>query len=297
MADILLIFSPDKLSSARQLADALGAEGYSSRLEEAADPGTDGVVAKAQASAAALLVWSRPLASSAVLDGWLASLRQLPNVVEVSTDGIAPQSPDDSRVVLLSGWRGQPFHQGWRRILGELERIGATRSPGKAGARPPASTGAVRSAPEQRRRRRIAIPLGLAAALAAIVVAGSWIGTHAPDSSSGAAAAPRTVVRAEPEAPAPLETPVAEPVATSVAVVPRSVAAEPAAVPAPVRLAVASPTPRPRRTTAESRSAAPVPVKRYSKRYSKTMRRFCARSGRSTPQCRVFLRSMAAAGG
>jgi hypothetical protein len=39
---------------------------------------------------------------------------------------------------------------------------------------------------------------------------------------------------------------------------------------------------------------APAPIKRYSPRFSKTMRQFCARSGRSTPQCRIFLRSVRA---
>jgi hypothetical protein len=33
-------------------------------------------------------------------------------------------------------------------------------------------------------------------------------------------------------------------------------------------------------------------VKRYSRKYSKTMRLFCQRSGRSTPQCRTFARSV-----
>jgi hypothetical protein len=41
-------------------------------------------------------------------------------------------------------------------------------------------------------------------------------------------------------------------------------------------------------------AAAPV-VKRYSKKRSKLMRKFCARSGRGTPECRVFARSAAAA--
>jgi hypothetical protein len=44
--------------------------------------------------------------------------------------------------------------------------------------------------------------------------------------------------------------------------------------------------------------AVPVPpvVKRYSKKRSKVMRKFCERSGRNTLECRIFARSTRAAG-
>jgi hypothetical protein len=43
-----------------------------------------------------------------------------------------------------------------------------------------------------------------------------------------------------------------------------------------------------------ARRAVPAGTKRYSRRYSQTMRLFCQRSGRLTPECRIFRRSTAA---
>jgi hypothetical protein len=339
MADILILFPPDKAAAARQIAEALTAARYAGRLVPLGDGGGAAAIEAARGGGPAILVWSRTLAASASLDGWLGTLRKLPGVIEVSTDGIAPQEGDESRVVLLSGWRGQPFHLGWQRILGELEASGSAHrsvaapqpaveraavASGAAGAAPGAAkvaaggAGAGQSGAVAGRWRRFAVPAAVAAALIAAVGAATWI-EKAPvdgerresrsaaaleaDEGQGAAAqadaavpagdgdlmagvAEEDLVEAEPSAPVPVAAPSA-PAAVAAAGVSAGAAAS-----AADRTRTTAAAPRPAAKVRTAKAAAP---KRYTKRGSKTMRRFCARSGRGTPECRVFARSQAAA--
>jgi hypothetical protein len=298
MTDLLLLFTPDKKPPADQLAEAARAAGYAPRLEEVAAADGAAILARARAGAT-LLLWSRSLAAAAVADGWLAGLRQLPNVIEVSTDGIAPDTGEVGRVVLLSGWRGQPYHLGWQQIVERLGRLAPAGprppqqpAPDRAGPAP-SESGAVR--PPTGKTSRFALPaLGLAA-LVAVAAAATWNGSRSPTPAPVQAPRPASAAAV---APAPVPAPIPAPV---------SAPAPPAVVPSPppareesrpvesVRSAPARPAPAPRK--AAPPAPGPGPVKRYSKRYSKTMRLFCARSGRGTPQCRTFVRSMRAVGG
>jgi hypothetical protein len=289
MSDILLIYSPDKKAFAGTLAEAARDAGYGVVPCEVAEADAPSIPGLARPAAAALLVWSRPLVSSATLEGWFASVRQLPNLIEVSADGIAPPSPDDTRVVLLSGWRGQPFHLGWQRILAELKALCGTRKPAPrpspaAGVAPPgrppeASARGDRDGPPPRQRKG-----GFVVAAAAALVAGVGglaLMERKPSApvpvapAQGPAVSPATPDRAPAPEPAP-----AAPGEPASAVAPAAQA--PPAAPAPV-----SHGPAPKAAHRFDGG----PTKRYSPRFSKTMRQFCARSGRSTPQCRIFLRS------
>jgi hypothetical protein len=318
MTDLLLLFTADKKPAAAQLAEAGRAAGYLPRLEEVAAADGAAILAHARAGPA-LLLWSRTLAGAAVADGWLTGLRQLPNLVEVSTDGIAPDTGEVGRVVLLSGWRGQPYHLGWQQIVERLGRIAPPRGVPPPGALPekaaPAAAGAGATRPPAAKRSRFALPaLGLAALVAAAGAA-MWSGSRSPAPVPAPVEAPRPGSEA-PAAPAPAPAP-APPPAPAPAPPPAPVStpstapapelAPPAVVPpTPVREEARAPvepirSPPSRPASAPRKSAAPAPgpgpVKRYSRRYSKTMRLFCARSGRGTPQCRTFVRSMRALGG
>jgi hypothetical protein len=293
MADVLLLFPPDKKFTARQIADAARSAGYDVTLDELAETEAAGIAPRARGASAALLIWSRALTTSAVTDGWLAAVRQLPNLVEVSTDGIAPETGEAGRVVLLSGWRGQPYHLGWQKILEELKKRQAPRmaraAPASAApASPPGGKATARGTGIA--VRRFALPaLGVAALLGA-AGAVSLSGSREPEPEAAprvqaAALVPTVVARAE--APPTGAPSIAAP---SAAASPPQ--ARPAALVAPASLrpaAKAGAHERPRPKSAQAVSDGPV--KRYSKRHSKTMRLFCARSGRSTPQCRTFLRS------
>jgi hypothetical protein len=316
MSQILLLYPADKKVAATQLAQALGENGYQAALEPVGEADGAAIAGKARAASAVLFIWSRALAASAVLDGWLPALRKLPNLIEVSTDGISPQEGDESRLVLLSGWRGQPFHLGWQRILKDLAASGATRgSPAPAtparpahGAAPaapvrPAAEAVAAAAPGKTTPpRRLAVPALAALALATAVGATAWVGSGARDGAqTPQPVAAATAVR--PPTPAVASVP---PPASTVATLPSTpLQAAPQAEPeqqAPATASTRLSSERPRAARASTRPAAAktyatraqLPIKRYSKKNSKTMRRFCARNGRSTRECRIFLRSTGA---
>jgi hypothetical protein len=294
MADLLLLFTADKKPAAAQLAEAAAAAGYPSRLEEVA--ASDGSVLLSRARAGpTLLLWSRSLAGAAVAEGWLAGLRQLPNLIEVSTDGIAPDTGEVGRVVLLSGWRGQPYHLGWQQIVERLGRIAPAgprplpAPPPERAASGPAEPGAVRQ--PTGKTPRFALPaLGLAALIAAVA---TWNGSRSPAPAPIDPPRPPSAAAAMP-APATMPAPVSAPAPPAVLSSPRPVSEESRAPAEPVRGPQARPAPESRKRV--SAAPGPGPVKRYSRRNSKTMRLFCARSGRGTPQCRTFARSMRALG-
>ncbi|HEY0084579.1 MAG TPA: hypothetical protein VGB65_01585, partial [Allosphingosinicella sp.] len=295
MSDILILFPPDKKVAAQQIAEALAAAGFSGQLTPLGDAGGEAALNALRGGGAAILIWSRALAASADLEGWLRPLRQSPDVVEVSTDGIAPLEGDESRVVLLSGWRGQPFHLGWQRIVAKLEASGAAPRGAPApvtrtAASPPAAS-ETRAGPkpavpgEGQARRRFAIPAIAAAVLLGVAGAAAWIGDGPRHTAEpGRPAAP---AEAAAPAPEPLPGPVLQPAAAVMdgdtapqgneAVA--ATAATPADPPRPSTSAKATTTERSRTAAPQAAKARAVPVppvvKRYSKKRSKVMRKFC----------------------
>ncbi|HYW15760.1 MAG TPA: hypothetical protein VE891_06365 [Allosphingosinicella sp.] len=321
MADVAIIHAADKGTAAARLADAIAAAGFAVDPVEVADPAALADLTEGCAADARILIWSRALVSHALHSGELNRIRQLSGLIEVSADGITPPSRgDDSRVVSISGWRGQPYHPGWQRIHVELKRLCGTRKavPGAVPAPVPARDAKPkRAGPADpggggpQRTRRLMLGGGAAVLLlAAAVGAASWVGREAPDAAprqslaepsrpAGTAEDPRSGLGAPPPSAAPSATvpkvgdPTAPVPAASSAPPPETAAAKarpeasravPAVRPQPRRPA-ARPEPRP--------SPGPAPVKKYSRKNSKVMREFCQRSGRSTPQCRTFLRSQA----
>ncbi|HEY0044548.1 MAG TPA: hypothetical protein VGB62_08365 [Allosphingosinicella sp.] len=287
MAEILLLHPPEKKPAALQLAEALAAQGYRATLEEAAPNEGPGIVTKARTAPAALLIWSRTLASDAVLEGWLAPFRQLPQAIEVTTDSITPNAGDESHIILLSGWRGQPYHQGWQRILNRLRE---TAAPKAAPGKPTAPREEAKPATGTRTAK---LGLGAAAALtlAAAVGATAWVGTRTPSVEE--------VTKPVPAATAPVPTPTPQPSASLPPAEPAPIPeVEPTKNEAPSRsprATASKPKPTPSALQTKGRTAAPKPVlKRYTKRGAKKMRRFCAKAGRNTPECRTFAYSMAA---
>lgn len=316
MADVVIIHAADKAAAANRLSESIAAAGYDvGELEiEAPDRLADAV--NGCAAAARILIWSRPLVSHMLHSGELPKIRQLANLIEVSADGITPPARgDDNRVVLISGWRGQPFHPGWQRIHLELKRLcGPHKSIAEgprvpaARADPPSHPPAASTAPGGTRRPPLRLMLGGAVAVllvGAAVGAVSWLGEGAPDdrprqdlpqprSSEPPAKAPLPGASTPPDAGTAVER--AGPATGSSGPLPSQ-----AAVPAKTRTertnavaAVRSPraeTPGAGKDRARPKAAQP---KKYSRKYSKVMRQFCEQSGRSTPQCRTFLRSTGA---
>jgi hypothetical protein len=325
MQDVRLVHHPEKAAAAGRLAEALESAGFAVTREAAAEAGAVLETATRSADAAVVvLVWSRALVSAALLGGGVAAIRKQPNLIEVSTDGIEPAGAGDpSPVVSLSGWRGNEYHPGWQRLLSEIGRRcqpGAARVAGPAAVAPGSGTGAKPAARSGRRvgaGAAVAALLGLAAGAAVLMHSGREAAE--PPSGKQAAAALRAAPERRPAAaavppPAALEEQAAleaaapEPagMAAAAAAAGAGLAQGPAPAaepPAAKRPAAAPSTARPaakardrKGSGAKKAAARPrAPAKRYSPRYSKTMRLFCERSGRSTPQCRTYLRSRQAA--
>jgi hypothetical protein len=324
MAGIRLLYAPDKGAAAARLAEGLRAEGFAPELREVTADTLAGVLtAEASRADALLLIWSRPLVTHQLADEILREVRRQPHMIEVSADGIEPPAPgEDSPVVLLSGWRGQAFHPGWQRIQAEIKRLagpGTTAPPPaaagrKAGSSPPPAAAAGR--PARARRRHALAAFAAAGLLGTALAATSFLAPAAPDGGKTAAGAPAT-----PAAPAPPQVREAASPAAAGAAMPSSqggatAAAPPALAPgaAPATrtpeikaeqrrpLAAGKPAPSAPSAAAPQRpairgaaGAAPAraapATKRFSRKNSKVMRRFCQRSGRGTTQCRDFLRS------
>lgn len=326
MADVRITYSPDKAAAAERIREAIAAEGY----EAFSDPISDledllETNDRKQPGTATLLVWSRPLVTAALRPGLLRQLRQQRNLIEVSPDGVGPQAPSgDSHVIMLSGWRGQPFHPGWQRIATELKRLSVPRT--GAPAAPPVSTSRPTNAAEPPPKpkavaggssggRRGLILASLAAlGLVSAVGAGTWIGNMgdggpredppakarstipSPSAEISQSAAPLVAATArQPVQATTIPASTSEPADREALAAGASSAADPASPSARQNSGATRKESR-KAATAKSRSDAPAPreIKPYSRRNSKVMRLFCEGSGRSTPQCRTFLRSTAA---
>jgi hypothetical protein len=313
MADVAILHTADKQAAAARLAEAIADAGFDVGAVEIEDPAGLADAVDGCSTTACILIWSRPLVSHALHSGDLPRIRQLSGLIEVSADGIAPPSRgDDSRVVSISGWRGQPFHPGWQRIHFELKRLCGARKAAPEAPPPPAVSpnpppqrtepAAAGNAP--RPQARLMLSGGIALLLVAGAVgAATWLGSAAPDDrprqefretrpSDAIANPPRPGLGVEPASPnAPMN---ARP------------ASDPPSSPSPERLATAEAKPDPSQPRRALRPASTAPVgrpgprplpqagspKKYSRKYSKVMREFCERSGRSTPQCRTFRRSI-----
>ncbi|HEX8309502.1 MAG TPA: hypothetical protein VF645_13915 [Allosphingosinicella sp.] len=313
VADVAIIHSADKEKAAARLVESVAAAGFAVVSVEIGDPtgladAVDGCAADAR-----ILIWSRPLVSHALHSGELARIRQIRGLIEVSADGITPPSGgDELRVVSISGWRGQPFHPGWQRIALELKRLCGSRKPAPEAAPPPAPAKEARpervaptasSGGARPQGRRLMLGAGAAALLAAAAAgAAIWFGESAPQSP------PRQELR---ETPGPAAArPNARPDPPIEATMPDGDAGPPQVQPTPAPSSSQSPAAAEAKpdASAEKRTSRPAPpepvlrskprtsqtepAKKYSRKNSKVMRQFCERSGRSTPQCRTFLRSI-----
>ncbi|HEX8061789.1 MAG TPA: hypothetical protein VF535_01090 [Allosphingosinicella sp.] len=312
MADVAIIHAADKATAAGRLSESIIAAGYDVSAVEIEDPGQLADAVDGCAADARILIWSRPLVSHLLHSGELPRLRQLANLIEVSADGITPPSRgDDARVVLISGWRGQPFHPGWQRIQLDLKRLCGSRkniAEVPRAAAKPVGSGPPPAAASTPGRDSLKTPsrLVLAGTIAVLLVGGaigaaSWLGGRAPDNGTGpqvskAGPAKASVGPPLPSLPTPKTAAAAEtePTGTDVAPALRPESAVPANGRAERPKAV-----RPARSTRPEAAGrvpdrappAAGPPKKYSRKYSKVMRQFCERSGRATPQCRTFLRS------
>ena len=321
MADVRITFSPDRAAAAERLREAVSATGYHVALARISDV-EELIGAEERDQTATVLIWSRPLVLSALRPGLLRKLRQQRKLIEVSADGVGPDGGEgDNHVILISGWRGQPFHPGWQRLASELNRLcEAPKAAPEAPVKPEPAE--VPAAPQpipnetagRDRNLRTGRPVLTLLAAIGLFGAGFATSTWLRVGASGTQAPPpaeieRLEARRPPVASDPGSPPDVAAVEPLVPPRPSGIApAEPAAVEPPstaASSAAAPPSPATRKApksatrkakneseARKTKGESPVPgeTKRYSRRNSEVMRLFCEGSGRSTPQCRTFLR-------
>ncbi len=312
MSDVRIIFPNSKAPLAERLREAIAHAGYAVEPGGGVAPGETPAAAEAQA---VLLLWDRTSIAQPGLQQAAAAARNRGRAIDVSADGITPIGlADESRLIQLSAWRGEPHHPGWKKIIAELERLcgghrsaaaparhAASHAPGPAAARAGRAGGG---------GAKLAV-IGVAIVVALMLVGFLAMSRRSLEVGGTPQAAKPAVAAAQPmAAPDSGTLPAAAPPAVSG----DSEASAPPAQGAGEATAGVSPgTPQmaqagqpalastngsasdraPRAATRPRAAPQRLPgVVRYTK-YAKTMRLFCQRSGRHTPQCRLFNANLA----
>jgi hypothetical protein len=317
MTDIQLLYPNDKEATACQLRDALNQEGYQ---VQAIEPVGSSLAPAAGDAKAVVIIWDKSSIWHPAMQAAGDAARDEGRAVDVSADGITPIGlADEAHLVQFSGWSGDQRHPGWQKILAELNRISeqgegpyepVRESSDVSASRAENALVRVGDASNLRTRPRLQPWVALGAVVALLLLAG-WALSHpgrplraaAKSPAVSAAAADRLPVDPAPRPYPQPEPPKAFPNSTLVTLsapapetegrpVPGSTEAKvsvPPNVSAParkVRLDRADAA-RSTRQTHHERARPGRPSIRYTK-YSKNMRLFCQRSGRATPECRVF---------
>lgn len=294
MIDVRIVHSAARETTARQIEEALAQAGYRAAatrvgMGEDSLPAWDG--------GASLFLWDRSSINLPAMRAAATTARRGGRAIDVSADGITPLGLDDDRSLIpLSGWRGESFHPGWTRILAEVNRLCGE---GKGSHVPLGTDHDPRSAPtpasvQADRGRRG--PTGLSArpltilgivllVLIGAVTALSWrsrpgplpttpVATPTPPRAAHAPPPPAAAPPVSGGAPNPAGLPTYSPAgeADAASAVPTSSGHAQPARGRHARAARAEPTP-------------------HYTRYAGIMRLFCRRSGRGTPECRVFERA------
>jgi hypothetical protein len=311
MSEVVIFYPTAKSAAAQRLRDGIEGMGYSVALREIVDE-DDFDPAETERPGAVLLIWSRPLVAAIAFAGHLPLLRRQRNVIEISADGVTPPSPaaDENRVVLLSGWRGQPFHTGWKTIQSRLAGLleAPIAPPARAAAAPPPGPRISTRRGAQRGKVMVA---GAAAVLviAAAALLGWWgLVSRAPllhrraapvTTAAAAAVAPSRSHEARPAAAAerpPAPAPRPQAAGRQAAQVQQGLSrTSPDAAAGEKRVPHDHARAAPPADEAPGRRVRPhVATVHYSRQNSRTMRLFCQRAGQSTPECRTFRRAMSA---
>lgn len=303
MNDVQIIFPKGKETIAERLREAIGRAGYDVSAGEGVDTGAWPVAGDASA---VLILWDRATMAHPGLQAVAADARQAGRALDISTDGITPRGfRDESRLIQLSGWRGEPFHPGWKRILAELQRLyGGERKPAPpapAASRqaPDAPASDASSRPKDGRGLSGKVILAVLALVLVAALVGFWLmSKHSSPAEPVRQPIAPAVTTSRPAEALPEQTRTAP----SAATVETPSAAAPAAGGETQSNAAANPIPPqseqpPVSLASPTKPAKSVKARHEEKRkavhytkYAKTMRLFCERSGRDTPQCRLFMR-------
>ena len=273
MDDVVVISAADRESVAARLREALAEQGYS--VARGSPAGAKAVV----------VLWSKSAAAVPAMHTLVEDARRHGTLIPASADGVKPPLSIDEelKVALVSGWRGEPTHPGWQKVLAEVrDRCGV---PEPVAAAPSVSDGPAPAKPQPQApgKPRPLLWLTLAAAILAIGAFAAVLALR-PDRT-----APDQVA-ISPAAPPPVQAPPAPPGPDlSVSELPEEGALKPIAPPAvdeQPETGVATPKATAPKGPPRRQAARPV----Y--RNSRNMQLFCERAGRNTAECRRFRAAM-----
>src|SRR3954466_7382958 len=172
MSDVEIIFPNAKAPVAERLREAIARAGYDVAPGGGVAPDE---IPEASDARAILFLWDRSSIKHEGLQQSASAARNRGRAIDVSADGITPVDlADETRLIQLSAWRGEPTHPGWRKIVAELERLcGGHRiaaAPARPAPRAEPKSPAGRSDEHGTSRGGIAKLVGACAALAVALV-------------------------------------------------------------------------------------------------------------------------------
>ena len=146
MADVVICYASDNQASARQLAEAIGREGWTVWHDQPSGAeGAGAVAAQVAAAKAAVVIWSASAAASPFVLADASVARGLGRLVQAGADDTPPPAPFEAGdVVSISTWLGDAAHPGWQRLRAAITSLagpppGGERTVFAPGGAPPAA--------------------------------------------------------------------------------------------------------------------------------------------------------------
>ncbi len=122
MADVVISYARDNQATVRQLAEAVGREGYDVWWDDSDASDADAVTDQIVAAKAVVVVWSDAAAASDQVRAEASVARALKKLVQASADDKPPPPPFAAAdMISISSWIGTPDHPGWLKIKAALE--------------------------------------------------------------------------------------------------------------------------------------------------------------------------------
>ncbi len=142
MTDVFVSYARSTEAQARQIAEALRAQGYEVWRDDelpAHRPYGDVIEERLRSAKAVLAVWSVEAAKSQWVRAEADAAREAGTLVQVSVDGTLPPMPfNQIQCADLRGWKGNAEAAGWRKVEGSIAALvrgaGPTKREGPATA-------------------------------------------------------------------------------------------------------------------------------------------------------------------
>ena len=171
MSDVFISYARSTATQAQRIAEALRALGYNVWRDDdlpAHRPYADVIDERLRGARAVVVVWSAEAAKSQWVRAEADLARNMGTLVQLRIDDTIPPLPfNQIECADLSGWKGDPNAQGWRKVAGSVAEL--------LGAPAPAPPPRAAAAPSRRLTpKRVAIAAGAFALVLVLVAVAVW---------------------------------------------------------------------------------------------------------------------------